>query len=83
MEKDIEGDVLVLPPDRKALPKEKVLIDFNKNIGRNDNVKKQSNIDLVDVAVDDGEFKGIDLVDINEAFKKNLPHMYNINFDKY
>ena len=74
MEKDIEGDVLVLPPERKKLPKEKVLIKMDRNIGRYDNVKKESNVDLVDIALDDGEFKGIDLVDINKAFKANLPH---------
>ena len=74
--------MIKLNPERK-LPKEKVLIRMDKAVGRYDNVKKESNIDLTDVALDDGEFKGIDLVDINKAFKANLPHLPVADFKCY
>jgi hypothetical protein len=56
---------------------------MDKAIGRYDNVKKESNFDLADLALDDGEFKGIDLVDINKAFKANLPHEAVADFKCY
>jgi hypothetical protein len=87
VEANNEGDVLVLQnkPLQKGKPvkKEPMLINMKKNPGRYDNDKAKSNIDLIDVAEDDGEFRGIDLQDMTKAFKANLPHEAVADFKNY
>ena len=46
-------------------------------------MKVKENFDLEDVMGqdDDGRFKGIDLADVDKAFKNTLPHLPVVDFD--
>jgi len=53
-----------LPADLKPLPKEKVLFKMDKAIERFPPGQKSINVDLLDLAEDNGEFRGTDLADV-------------------
>ena len=55
---------------------------MDKGLERFPQVQESVNLDLAELA-QDGEFRGTDLVDINKAFKANLPNLPVVDFSKY
>ena len=75
-----DKEEILMPAEIKPLPKAKTLVNMDKAPLR---FKKQdSNADLMDVA-EDGEFKGVEHIDVDKAFKANLPHQPVADFSKY
>ena len=71
-----------MPAEVKPLPRAKTFVNMDKAVGR---TAKQttSNADLFDIAEDNGEFRGTDMIDIDKAFKANLPHLPVADFKNY
>ena len=73
-----------MPAYVKPLAKEKTFVNMEKAVGRRETSKvRESNADLLDIAEDNGEFRGTDMIDIDKAFKANLPHVPVADFKNY
>ena len=81
----LEKEEILIPSYVKPLAKEKNFVNMDKAVGRRDENSKmrESNADLQDIAEDNGEFRGTDMIDINKAFKANLPHEQVADFKCY
>jgi hypothetical protein len=79
----LEKEEIIIPADVKPLPKAKTFVNMEKTVGRITSKTKTSNADLLDIAEDNGEFRGTDMIDINAAFKANLPHQPVADFKNY
>ena len=67
-----EGQEIIIAADVKELPKAKVFVNMGKQQDRF-TAQKTSNMDLEDID-DNGAFRGIEMADVDKAFKANLPH---------
>lgn len=68
--KDVEAEELLMPAFVKPLAKTKNFVNMDKAVGRRETSKvRESNIDLLDIAEDNGEFRGTDMLDIDKAFR--------------
>ena len=78
-----EQPELYLPADVKPAPKEKVLFKMDKGPERFPTVQKSIAVDFDIMGQNDGQFRGTDLADLQNAFKATLPNLPVVDFSKY
>ena len=66
-------DELLIPADVKPIDREKVLFKMDKAQDRFSPKKEKLNLDL-ELLDKKGDFLGIDLADVDKAYKATLPH---------
>ena len=71
-----EHDELLMPAEYKPLDREKVLFKMDKAPERfPQQIDRNPNYDLADLATDTDAFLGTDLADVGKAYKATLPHV--------